>query len=393
MPLHSSETQSGRFSPQVYAAILTLLSIGGLASSGYLALSHYRNYNDIVYESFCAISRALNCDTVSQSPYAIFLGAPVAVWGMVGYLFFIAAILFFRDQNKRWMQGWAAFTALALVFSTISILLAIVSALWIRSYCLMCIATYGINFLSLYLSWLAGRRFGKGNFIGKLKDDMTFIRQRSARALFTGVGFVVLGTAVGIFYPNYWHFPEIATDSRVEYGFTKAGSPWIGAKQPVLTITEFTDYMCFQCGKMHRHLRQLVNQYPERIRLVHRHFPLDRTVNPLLSESIHPNSGILSLFAIVGEESGKFWEVNDFLFREMREKRAVNLGRITAKLGLEISGLNATINDRKVITRLEKDIRAGLRRKISVTPSYVIGNEVYQGFIPPDVIASALEGR
>lgn len=64
-----------------YGLPVILLSLFGLVDSAYLAVSHYRNYMDIGYASFCAISRAINCDTVSQSPYAIFLGVPVASWG------------------------------------------------------------------------------------------------------------------------------------------------------------------------------------------------------------------------------------------------------------------------------------------------------------------------
>ena len=59
---------------------ITILALAGFVDSIYLSLSHYRVYTNIAYKSFCAISRSLNCDTVSQSPYAIFLGIPVAVW-------------------------------------------------------------------------------------------------------------------------------------------------------------------------------------------------------------------------------------------------------------------------------------------------------------------------
>ena len=49
------------------------LVIAGLLDSIYLSVSHHRVYTDIGYKSFCAISRAINCDTVSQSRYSIFL--------------------------------------------------------------------------------------------------------------------------------------------------------------------------------------------------------------------------------------------------------------------------------------------------------------------------------
>jgi len=55
----------------VYFWTVTFLAMAGLAVSVYLTVSHYRVYTDISYSSFCAISKAINCDTVSQSSYSI----------------------------------------------------------------------------------------------------------------------------------------------------------------------------------------------------------------------------------------------------------------------------------------------------------------------------------
>jgi uncharacterized membrane protein len=71
----------------IYFWTIFFLIIAGLANATYLSISHYRVYTDIGYRSFCAISKAINCDTVSQSPYSIFLGLPVPIWGIIGYLF------------------------------------------------------------------------------------------------------------------------------------------------------------------------------------------------------------------------------------------------------------------------------------------------------------------
>jgi len=64
-----------------YFWTIAALAVAGVLDSIYLSISHYRIYTDIAYESFCAISRSINCDTVSQSSYSIFLGIPVPVWG------------------------------------------------------------------------------------------------------------------------------------------------------------------------------------------------------------------------------------------------------------------------------------------------------------------------
>jgi len=63
--------------------------MAGVLDSIYLSISHYRVYTDIAYESFCAISKSINCDTVSHSPYSVFIGVLVPDRGIIKYTLFI----------------------------------------------------------------------------------------------------------------------------------------------------------------------------------------------------------------------------------------------------------------------------------------------------------------
>ena len=71
----------------------------GLIDASYLSISHFRVYTDMDYRSFCAISKAINCDTVSQSPYSIFLNVPVPIWGVIGYI--VVSLLLFKAWGYR----------------------------------------------------------------------------------------------------------------------------------------------------------------------------------------------------------------------------------------------------------------------------------------------------
>jgi uncharacterized membrane protein len=61
---------------------------------------------DMGYQSFCAISQALNCDTVSQSPYSILFNVPVPVWGVFGYAFFLILLMFAWPQSALHKRVW-----------------------------------------------------------------------------------------------------------------------------------------------------------------------------------------------------------------------------------------------------------------------------------------------
>lgn len=388
----NGKNASSRFSSTVYRGIVALLAVGGMIAALQLAISHYRNFNDIGYQSFCAISRALNCDTVSQSLYAIFWDVPVAIWGAFGYLLFLLSAFFFSEKTKM-NRGWSSLFLLSSLFSLVSIRLAIVSSVYIHSYCLMCMVTYAINFALLFFCGLAVKRFGPRTWMASFRADWSHVKTASRESLYAGMAVAMVTVGLHLFYPNYWHYNALPLDtSGMHHGVTEDGSPWIGAQDPRLTITEFTDYFCFQCGKMHSYLRQLIDKYPDRIRLIHRHFPLDRQVNPVIKETLHPNSGLVSLFAIYAEQSGHFWQVNDRLFRDAREKKTIAFGDIAKETGLDLSTFQDQLSTKVLGSKLIADIKLAAELGVTGTPTYLIDGKIYTGTIPETILSRIIQG-
>lgn len=162
--------------PYNYYFIPTLLlTIAGIINTAYLAFSHFRNYTDITYASFCAISKAVNCDTVSQSPWSIFFGIPVAIWGLVGYLLFLLFILFVRKQDDHNIEIWSILLFLSGTYSITAVFFGYVSAVKIHSYCILCILSYTISFSLLLYCWITWRRFSIEPFISAIRRSMSLI--------------------------------------------------------------------------------------------------------------------------------------------------------------------------------------------------------------------------
>lgn len=374
------------FSARLYRALLAVLAASGLVSSCYLCLAHYRNFTDIGYQSFCAISRSLNCDTVAQSPYALFLNVPVAAWGILGYLSFLALMVLFKPKGSMF-PGVALLCLLAGLFSLASMTLAFISILHIHSYCLVCLFIYGINFTLLLVTWMAQGRFGSSSFRATLRHDIAHLQKKKKQLSTIAITILALSVAGIFYYPRYWLLEPLPQNSIVGFGVTEDGSPWIGAQHPTLVIIEYADYLCFQCGKMHNHLRRLVNQYPDQIRLIHRHFPLDNRVNPVAKETVHPNAGLIALFALMAQEQNLFWPVNDALFREARAKQSINFSAIAKETGMDISRFKEKLNDSSLRKKLAEDIHSGIALKIIATPSYVVDGKLYSGTLPEHVFS------
>ena len=370
----------------IYFWIVAAIAFVGLLTSIYLSISHYRVYTDIVYESFCAISRSINCDTVSQSPYSILFDVPVPVWGVWGYSFFLALLFFSKNTLIDQKRIWPSLFVISAVFSLYSLSLALISIFLIRSYCIMCIVSYGVNFLLLYYTWLIRKRYEPGRFLAAgLKSDIDFVKTKKRKLLFLFLSFTALGVTVMVFIPDYWHLPPPVINAETPTGITSEGYPWIGAEKPELEITEFTDYWCFQCKKMHFFLRELVDKYPHKIRLVHRQFPMDSALNPLVTEPFHEGAGKLALMAEYAKFKGKFWKMNDLLY-QLAGQKEIHLREVGEKTDLDYRWLANVDRIPELRYALKHDIAMGISLGITGTPGFVINGKVYQGQIPPEIL-------
>ena len=266
MNLMANKTKNNTALPfPVYFWTVAFLTTAGLADSIYLAISHYRVYTDVAYSSFCAISKAINCDTVSQSSYSFFLNVPVAVWGIIGYSFFLLFLPFARKAEAHQQRIWPLLFLLSLAFSIYSIILAFISAFHIHSYCIMCILSFGICFFLLYYTWLISKRFGNFDILHGLMLDIDYLWRLRKKALPVFLPFLSFVFILFIVFPAYWKLSPALLPKDMLHGLTQDGYPWIGAQNPKLEITEFTDYQCFQCKKMHFFLRQLIAKHPDKI--------------------------------------------------------------------------------------------------------------------------------
>ena len=375
----------------VYFWTVALLAVAGAVDSAYLAVSHYRVYTDIGYSSFCALSQAINCDTVSQSSYAVQFGLPVSVLGVLGYLFFLIVLWHARLEGFRPQRMWSLLFVLALMFALYSVYLALVSTYRIHSYCIMCVVDYGINLALLFFTWLVGRRLRTTGILRGLTDDLRLLRQRWRTSLPVFTSFLLIVAALMVFYPRYWTIKPLEASEAVKQGMTEDGHPWIGAAEPQLTITEFSDYQCFQCNKIHYYLRQLVARYPQKLRLVHRHFPMDHRFNPLVKEPYHLRAGPFALAAIHAAEKGVFWKTNDYLFQIARDEAPVEAETIAAVTGLDREELEAALNRKSIREHLANDIRDGIRLGFTGTPGFVVNGEPHKATLPIDALIEQLE--
>jgi vitamin-K-epoxide reductase (warfarin-sensitive) len=110
--------------------ILVVLCVVGVAAASLALREHYREDS-----SPCSINARWDCGIVNHSPYAVFLGVPVAVIGIVGYLL-LGALAFKRAYRLTLL---AALPGLAF-----SLYLAHIERDLLGVWCIYCVISLGV---------------------------------------------------------------------------------------------------------------------------------------------------------------------------------------------------------------------------------------------------------
>ncbi len=383
--------------------VMLLLSLVGEGVAIKLALIHHEVHHDATTQSFCALSDAVNCDTVALSPYSVFVGVPVAVWGMYGYVLLGLAAAWAWSARRRPAPA-VVLAGLTGVSVLSSVALATVSVLLIESLCILCMATYVINAFLAVLVLIGWPKRREGVVRAAVNEvGGAWKRLVAPTVLAFGVPLVLVS-----FFPQYWDQAAPAgmqrsvhsakatrgatTERSTATGVTEHGHHWIGARNPSVVVEEFSDYQCPFCQRAHFQLRALVSEHPESIRLVHRHLPLDNHCNPLISGTFHPRACYYAALSVCAGEQDRFWDANDFLYEHGREAAPITPEALEAELGVNRAKLSECLKQR-AWGGMRVDLEEAVRMQLSATPTYRVNGQVYVGQVPPEVLATSVKAR
>ena len=141
---------------------VAVLCVLGIVFSSYLLYLHYTP--EELDSSFCNISNFLSCSTVNTSSYATFLGIPVALIGVLGFIWML-----YLSFGRFVDAGVALFysSLLALLFM---LYLTFAELFIIGAVCIVCVS---VLVLIMWIFWIAARRFGHESvlFVKELKIE------------------------------------------------------------------------------------------------------------------------------------------------------------------------------------------------------------------------------
>ena len=157
-----------------------------------------------------------------------------------------------------------------------------------------------------------------------------------------------------------------------------------GNKNAPVTIIEFSDFQCPYCSRFHETMKQVVENYPNDVRWVYKHFPLD---------SIHPYAKKAAEASECAADQGKFWEYTDELFENQRNINLEYLSMAAESIGLNTSQFDECLDSEKYKSKVNNDYQQGIQAGVRGTPGSFINGQSVPGALPYEQIKSMIDSQ
>jgi len=141
----------------------------------------------------------------------------------------------------------------------------------------------------------------------------------------------------------------------------------LGPDHAPVIIVEYGDFECPQCKTAAPAVKMLLNDYPDEVRFVFRHFPL---------ETAHPHALAAAEAAECAGEQGKFWEMSDLLFANQTHLQPKHLRGYADQLGLDMAQFTAEMDDHVYLQRIREHIDGGKRSRVRGTPGFFVNGTI-----------------
>jgi len=150
-----------------------------------------------------------------------------------------------------------------------------------------------------------------------------------------------------------------------------------GAKHPIMTITEYSDYQDLRSGLFAEVVDRLLEEHPDDVRVVSRIFPLI---------SINDKAALAAQAAQAAQEQGKFWEMHDLLYGGQENWVKLPVEDFTQWIYAQASALEMNVDQFKVdlnradiVARIQQAWEDGQKMGLPGTPLVLINGQIYAG--------------
>lgn len=141
--------------------------------------------------------------------------------------------------------------------------------------------------------------------------------------------------------------------------------PALGKNDAPVTVIAFSDYRCPYCRDLSHTLDQLLERFPNDVRIVYRNYPL------------HDDSDKLAQAALCAADQQKFAAYHEQVFA--RSAGAKDISAIATDVGLDLPTFDSCVQQERHRERIQGDMKEGQRLGISGTPTLFVAGQRLRG--------------
>lgn len=150
-----------------------------------------------------------------------------------------------------------------------------------------------------------------------------------------------------------------------------------GAEDPIVTITEYSDYQDVRSAAFAEIVEQLLEEHGEEVRVVSRSFPL---------MSINDKAALAAQAAEAAGEQDKFWEMHHLLYSQQARWVSLSvedfeqwLSAQASALEMDVDQFQADLKSEDIVARVQEAWDLGQKMGIPGTPLILINGQIYGG--------------
>lgn len=155
-----------------------------------------------------------------------------------------------------------------------------------------------------------------------------------------------------------------------------------GPADAPVTIIEFSDYQCPFCRRAEPTMKEVLARYPEQVRFVYRHFPLD----------MHPRARPAAEASLCAAEQGRFWEFHDKLFSGSGYDES-DFERYAVEIGIDPAKWKECRDAGRTKPKIDADLAAGQAAGVTGTPAFFVNGLMLSGARPLDAFTKVIDAE
>jgi len=160
------------------------------------------------------------------------------------------------------------------------------------------------------------------------------------------------------------------------------GTPTRGTADAKVTVVEFSDFHCPFCRRVQPTLTALLSKYPNDVKLVYKHMPLDQ---------LHPQARRASEASWCAQQQGKFWEYHDLLYAGGPDGSDPTLSALASRAGLDPSAYQQCMASGKAAAEVQKHVEEGAKFGVNGTPGFFVNGRFLNGAVPLETFVQVVE--